>query len=95
MAENSFFLVPDTNILLHYLDTLAAFADNIEEGNFPLVIVIPNAVVKELDWYVCARLGCINGFSHIPAGKRRTTTVVGSRGRRRYGFGARSERRRC
>ncbi|KAE9397131.1 hypothetical protein BT96DRAFT_1020985 [Gymnopus androsaceus JB14] len=42
LAENSFYLVPDTNILLHYLDTLATFADDIEKlPNCNVVIVIP------------------------------------------------------
>jgi len=51
LAENSFYLVPDTNILLHYLDTLATFADDIEKSpNCNVVIVIPTAVINELDW---------------------------------------------
>ncbi|KAE9397133.1 hypothetical protein BT96DRAFT_87099 [Gymnopus androsaceus JB14] len=50
LAENSFYLVPDTNILLHHLDTLAKFADDFEKSpDCNLVIVIPTAVIEELD----------------------------------------------
>ncbi|KAJ3774468.1 PIN domain-containing protein [Lentinula raphanica] len=57
-AENSFYVVPDTNILLHYLDALAAFADDIErsfqkeneQDKHHAMIVIPFAVAAELDW---------------------------------------------
>ncbi|KAJ4478247.1 PIN domain-containing protein [Lentinula aciculospora] len=50
LAESSFFVVPDTNILLHYLDTLAAFADDVERSNLGVVIIVPYAVIDELDW---------------------------------------------
>ncbi|KAJ3716329.1 PIN domain-containing protein [Lentinula guzmanii] len=58
LAENSYFVVPDTNILLHHLDALAAFADDIErsirkdieQSKHNVMIIIPFAVVDELDW---------------------------------------------
>ncbi|KAJ3789481.1 PIN domain-containing protein [Lentinula aff. detonsa] len=58
LAENSYFVVPDTNILLHHLDALAAFADDIErsirkdieQSKHNVMIIIPSAVVDELDW---------------------------------------------
>ncbi|KAJ4481675.1 PIN domain-containing protein [Lentinula edodes] len=50
LAESSFFVIPDTNVLLHYLDALAAFADDVKRSNLHVMIIVPSAVVDELDW---------------------------------------------
>ncbi|KAF9076765.1 PIN domain-containing protein [Rhodocollybia butyracea] len=49
-AESSFFVVPDTNILIHHLDALVTFTEDIERLDLRLIIVIPSAVISELDW---------------------------------------------
>ncbi|KAF5390710.1 hypothetical protein D9757_002688 [Collybiopsis confluens] len=48
--SQTFFVVPDTNILLHHFDILSAFADDVEKLNLNVAIIIPRAVVNELDW---------------------------------------------
>ncbi|KIK68018.1 hypothetical protein GYMLUDRAFT_256812 [Collybiopsis luxurians FD-317 M1] len=49
-ALNAFYVVPDTNILVNFLDILSSFAEDVEKSDFRVVIVIPGAVVSELDW---------------------------------------------
>ncbi|KAF9008967.1 PIN domain-containing protein [Cyathus striatus] len=42
-------VVIDTNILLHHLDVLKQFVEDIERRSFPLSIIIPGVVIYELD----------------------------------------------
>lgn len=57
-------LIVDTNILLHHFDVLRQFAADIEAQALPLMIVIPRAVLDELDRWVgaCAALDAACGF---------------------------------
>ncbi|KIJ99364.1 hypothetical protein K443DRAFT_679985 [Laccaria amethystina LaAM-08-1] len=48
-SEYAIFLVVDTNILLHHFDVLSQFLEDVERLSLPLVIVIPGAVILELD----------------------------------------------
>ncbi|KAG6856339.1 hypothetical protein H0H87_005457 [Tephrocybe sp. NHM501043] len=49
LSESSNFLVLDTNILIHHFDVITQFVDDAERHAFPVVVVIPGAVVYELD----------------------------------------------
>ncbi|KAF9055449.1 hypothetical protein BDZ89DRAFT_938245 [Hymenopellis radicata] len=49
LTERTAFLVIDTNILLHHFDALVQFVADVESSNAPVVIVVPGAVIKELD----------------------------------------------
>lgn len=49
MSEYSTYLVVDTNILLHHFDILAQFVKDVERLSLPMIIVIPGAVISELD----------------------------------------------
>lgn len=51
-SEYAIFFVVDTNILLHHFDVLSQFLEDVERLSLPLVIVIPGAVILELDGYV-------------------------------------------
>lgn len=48
-SEYAIFFVVDTNILLHHFDVLSQFLEDVERLSLPLVIVIPGAVILELD----------------------------------------------
>lgn len=45
-----FYLVVDTNILIHYLDTLQQFVEDCERELAPVIVIVPGIVVSELDW---------------------------------------------
>lgn len=45
-----FYLVLDTNILIHFLDTIQQFVADAEALNLPVIVLIPGVVVSELDW---------------------------------------------
>ncbi|PPQ99048.1 hypothetical protein CVT24_003608 [Panaeolus cyanescens] len=49
ISERARFLVVDTNILLHHFDVLAQFVNDVERFGLPLVVVVPGAVILELD----------------------------------------------
>ena len=42
----------DTNILLHHFDVLAQFVDDVERQALPVIVILPGAVIYELDGYV-------------------------------------------
>lgn len=43
----------DTNILLHHFEVLAQFVEDVEKFALPVVVIVPGAVVHELD-------GCVS-----------------------------------
>ncbi|KAF9464448.1 PIN domain-containing protein [Collybia nuda] len=49
LSESSTFLVLDTNILLHHFDVLAQFIEDAEKLSLPVIVVVPGAVIYELD----------------------------------------------
>ncbi|GLB33915.1 putative large family of predicted nucleotide-binding domains containing protein [Lyophyllum shimeji] len=49
LAESSTFLVLDTNILIHHFDVITQFVEDAERQSLPLVVIIPGAVIYELD----------------------------------------------
>ncbi|KAL6309649.1 PIN domain-containing protein [Sparassis latifolia] len=48
-VPDAVYLVVDTNILLHYLAVLSRFSEDIEAHAFPVLIIVPNVVISELD----------------------------------------------
>lgn len=49
LSEYANFLVVDTNILLHHLEPLQQFVEDIEKSSIPTVVVVPGIVIHELD----------------------------------------------
>ncbi|KAF9476505.1 hypothetical protein BDN70DRAFT_907640 [Pholiota conissans] len=49
LSELAVFLVLDTNILLHHFEVLAQFVDDVEQQSLPLIVIVPGAVIYELD----------------------------------------------
>ncbi|KAF8205076.1 hypothetical protein BJ912DRAFT_22151 [Pholiota molesta] len=49
LSELAIFLVLDTNILLHHFEVLAQFVDDVEKQSLPVIVVVPGAVIYELD----------------------------------------------
>ncbi|KAF8914004.1 PIN domain-containing protein [Gymnopilus junonius] len=49
LSELAVYAVVDTNILLHHLEVLAQFVDDVERLTIPVIVVVPGAVVLELD----------------------------------------------
>ncbi|KDR83639.1 hypothetical protein GALMADRAFT_235946 [Galerina marginata CBS 339.88] len=49
LSEFSTYLVVDTNILLHQFEVLAQFVDDVEKLSLPVIVIVPGAVVHELD----------------------------------------------
>ncbi|KAF9534214.1 PIN domain-containing protein [Crepidotus variabilis] len=49
VSEYTNYLVVDTNVLLHYLEVLQQFVEDIERLGFPTVVIIPGVVIVELD----------------------------------------------
>jgi len=49
LSESSTFLVLDTNILIHHFDVITQFVEDAERQSLPVVVVIPGAVIYELD----------------------------------------------
>ncbi|THV08434.1 hypothetical protein K435DRAFT_10905 [Dendrothele bispora CBS 962.96] len=49
LEESQAFLVLDTNVLLHDLNVFVNFVKDIERLRIPLIVVIPRAVLSELD----------------------------------------------
>ncbi|KIY67945.1 hypothetical protein CYLTODRAFT_396174 [Cylindrobasidium torrendii FP15055 ss-10] len=61
LVEQATFLVVDTNILIHHLDTLVQFVVDVEKYDAPVVVIVPGVVINELDghkknrdlkWYI-------------------------------------------
>lgn len=47
-------IVVDTNILLEFLDIVQTFVSEAEQHRLPVLIIIPGAVIHELDaWAAC------------------------------------------
>ncbi|KAG7096837.1 hypothetical protein E1B28_004246 [Marasmius oreades] len=49
LSERTRFVVIDTNIVLHHLDSLIQFVDDVEYQKLPVVVIVPNIVTRELD----------------------------------------------
>ncbi|KAH7929412.1 hypothetical protein BV22DRAFT_1109844 [Leucogyrophana mollusca] len=49
LSEESTIVVLDTNILLEFLDVIQTFVDEVEAQNLPVLVIIPGAVIYELD----------------------------------------------
>lgn len=52
LTERWAVIVLDTNILLEFLDIIQTFVSEAEQQRLPVLIIIPGAVIHELD--VCA-----------------------------------------
>ena len=50
------FIILDTNIILHYLEVIDDFIADIQDLSLPMMIIIPGAVINELDGYVTLHL---------------------------------------
>lgn len=42
-------MIVDTNILLHYFEALRSFVEDVEKAHMPVIVVVPGAVLYELD----------------------------------------------
>jgi len=49
LSEHAAFLVTDTNILLHHFEVLAQFVGEVERNSLPVIVIVPGAVIYELD----------------------------------------------
>jgi hypothetical protein len=49
LSEELVLLVLDTNILLHYFEVIQQFIADIEALSLSVMIIIPGAVIQELD----------------------------------------------
>ncbi|KAF9569306.1 hypothetical protein CPC08DRAFT_623611, partial [Agrocybe pediades] len=49
LSEYAVYLVVDTNILLHPFEVLSQFVDDVEKLSLPVIVIVPGAVVLELD----------------------------------------------
>lgn len=56
LSEHAAFLVTDTNILLHHFEVLAQFVDEVERNSLPVIVIVPGAVIYELDG--CVLISC-------------------------------------
>lgn len=52
LSEELTLLVVDTNILLHHLSVLQQFIADVEAQGLPVKVIIPGAVIYELDGQV-------------------------------------------
>ena len=52
LSELATYFVVDTNILLHHFEVLAQFVDDVERLTLPVIVIVPGAVVHELDGWV-------------------------------------------
>ncbi|TFK43433.1 PIN domain-containing protein [Crucibulum laeve] len=48
-SDSSVYVIVDTNILLHHFEVLSQFVEDVERLSVPLTVVIPGAVINELD----------------------------------------------
>lgn len=58
LSELAMYLVLDTNILLHHFETLAQFVDDVERQALPVIVILPGAVIYELDGCVVFFISC-------------------------------------
>lgn len=56
VSEELIFIILDTNIILHYLEVIDDFIADIQTLSLPMMIIIPGAVINELDGYVILHL---------------------------------------
>lgn len=56
VSEELIFIILDTNIILHYLEVIDDFIADIQTLSLPMMIIIPGAVINELDGYVTLHL---------------------------------------
>ena len=42
----------DTNIFLHHFEVLTQFVEDVEKLSLPVIVIVPGAVIYELDGYV-------------------------------------------
>ena len=42
-------MVIDTNILLHQYEAIRTFVEDVEKAQLPILVVIPGAVIYEID----------------------------------------------
>ena len=59
LSEQSTVIVLDTNILLEFLDIIQTFTSELEQQGLPIHIIIPGAVIYELDRLVVV---CVISF---------------------------------
>jgi hypothetical protein len=52
LSEFAIFLIVDTNIFLHHFEVLTQFVEDIERLSLPVIVIVPGAVIYELDGYV-------------------------------------------
>lgn len=52
LTERWAVIVLDTNILLEFLDVIQTFVSEAEQQELPVLIIIPGAVIHELDVWV-------------------------------------------
>ncbi|KAF8165247.1 PIN domain-containing protein [Crassisporium funariophilum] len=48
-SEYAIYFVVDTNILLHHFEVLAQFVEDVERLSLPVIVIVPGAVIYELD----------------------------------------------
>lgn len=54
----------DTNILLHHFEVLAQFVDDVERFTLPVIVIVPGAVVHELDGCVTLNTKAVYAINH-------------------------------
>ena len=47
----------DTNIFLHHFEVLTQFVEDVERLSLPVIVIVPGAVIYELDGYVLHAFG--------------------------------------
>jgi len=53
----------DTNILLHHFEVLSKFVEDAEKFSLPVIVIVPGAVILELDGYASVFLSyCFDGY---------------------------------
>lgn len=86
------YLVLDTNVLIHNLDVLRCFSEDLERLAAPMKIVVPDVVLSELDGCVWAR----SSSPQIVGGAKLAKLTDGRVGlRKAVSRGSRVLRRRC
>lgn len=53
LSEELTFIVLDTNIVLHHLEAIDRFINDIQNIGLPVMIIVPGVVINELDGYGC------------------------------------------
>lgn len=55
MSEFAIFLIADTNIFLHHFEVLTQFVEDVERLSLPVIVIVPGAVIYELDGCVFSK----------------------------------------